>query len=64
LTAEREQLWSQLIQGKEQHVDRPQAIMGNFNTARFFDEKIRGKSLTFEKLSLFNDCLTFACYQI
>jgi len=34
--------------------------MGDFNTARFSDEKIVGKPLTFAELTPFNNCIT-AC---
>ena len=55
--SERAQLWSELEYINKSSISGPWVVLGDFNFARYTNEKIGGKSLSFAKLSPFNNHL-------
>ena len=56
-SSERNELSDDLRYICKKIISAPWAVMGDFNTARYTDEKMGGKPLSFIKLSPFNDCI-------
>ena len=54
LAIQREQLWEDIRLINLARGKIPWAILGDFNTARYMDEKLGGNKLTFKQLTSFN----------
>ena len=54
----RNQLWNDLGHINRTYISEAWAVLGDFNIARFTDEKLGGKTLPFAKLASSNDCIT------
>jgi len=57
LSSERTLLWQDLVYLTNTFISGAWVVMGDFNTARFSDEKLGGKAFSSEKLSHINDCI-------
>ena len=55
----RKSLWAELCHISDTHSHLPWSVLGNFNVARFTDEKIDGKPLSIQKLKDFNDYISY-----
>jgi hypothetical protein len=55
--SQRASLWNELISIADLFVDIPWAVGGDYNTARYTDEKIGGRYLNISQLRDFNDCI-------
>jgi len=52
-----EQLWQELSSIYQNHGHKPWAVIGDFNTVRFLDEKKGGNKLTYAKVESINKCI-------
>ena len=53
----REQLWQERRSIYQNHGHKPWAVIGDFNTVRFLDEKKVGNKLTYAKVESINKCI-------
>ena len=55
----RKSLWAELCNISNAYSNMPWSVLGDFNVARFMNEKLSGKSLSIHQLQDFNDCISY-----